>query len=710
MINMKKIKIILLIIFYILIIFSVSSYADFQDIEIKKSKEFEKWENLPEEEKKETIQPVFSEIPIKDSIKRSTYNILTSQVGNSIYGEKYDLSKEINIKVKNQKHIRGCWAFSYTSMVETTLFRKYKDEYREFSPMHVDYVATRLYNKKLGNEGIDYMTIAYSANRLGPVYEKDFPLESVYDEEKNSKDNYYLSDVNSVSTDKEDVVKIEDIQIFPRIYKEFADSNIKYFSGNQEISKEEVTRIRELIKKHIKEKGAIRSNIYMTLNENMEFYNQETNAYYHNDLEKMPNHSITIVGWDDEYPVENFNEKHRPINKGAYIALNSYGKDFGDSGYFYISYDDGNIDYYSIGINSLSMYDNENTKADYIYQYDELGANYSIPFDLPGIYAANKFKKKSNQVEYLDEIGINILNTEGIEVYISKDGELLNYGNPVADYTGNNALEAGYHIIKLTSPIKLENENFAIIIKYINTEGAKVPIECNFTDSNISNKTTYYDTASSNLGESYISADGEKWRDIDGLAIKSDCILKNTNACIKAFTKLANLEPEDQEPEDEKPENIVNVTGVSLNKEKETIEVGDKINLVATIKPNNATNKNVEWKSSDEKVATISKEGIITAITEGKTIITVTTEDGKYTANCEITVTKKTNTDDDIYKEDNNNETIIKNEKYAKEDHTIANKEVLPFTGTKVVVIVLILIIIAGVIFYINYKKYNEVK
>ena len=208
---------------------------------------------------------------VKDSIKRSTYNILTNQVGNSIYGEKYDLSKEMNIKVKNQKYTGLCWAFAYTSMVETTLFQKYKDEYREFSPMHVDYVATRLYNKKLGNEGIDYMTIAYSANRLGPVYEKDFPLESVYDEEKNSADNYYLLDIDSVSTDKENVVKIEDIQFFPRIYKEFTDSNIKYFSEKQEISKEEVTKIRELVKKHIKEKGAVRSNIYMTSRKNVEF-------------------------------------------------------------------------------------------------------------------------------------------------------------------------------------------------------------------------------------------------------------------------------------------------------------------------------------------------------------------------------------------------------------------------------------------------------
>lgn len=81
----------------------------------------------------------------------------------------------------------------------------------------------------------------------------------------------------------------------------------------------------------------------------------------------------------------------------------------------------------------------------------------------------------------------------------------------------------------------------------------------------------------------------------------------------------------------------VSVESVSLNDSSLTLEIGDIYTLNAVVLPNNATNKNVSWSSSKEDVATIS-DGVITAISEGTTIITVTTEDGGHTASCEITV------------------------------------------------------------------------
>ena len=57
-------------------------------------------------------------------------------------------------------------------------------------------------------------------------------------------------------------------------------------------------------------------------------------------------HAITIVGWDDTYSKDNFKlpNGHTPEHDGAYIGLNSWGSGFGDGGYFYISYDDTNIE------------------------------------------------------------------------------------------------------------------------------------------------------------------------------------------------------------------------------------------------------------------------------------------------------------------------------------------------------------------------------
>ena len=66
--------------------------------------------------------------------------------------------------------------------------------------------------------------------------------------------------------------------------------------------------------------------------------------------------------------------------------------------------------------------------------------------------------------------------------------------------------------------------------------------------------------------------------------------------------------------------------------------IGDTETLTATILPDNADNKNVKWSSSDENVATVTN-GVVTAKAAGTATITVTTEDGGYTASCTVTVT-----------------------------------------------------------------------
>lgn len=81
----------------------------------------------------------------------------------------------------------------------------------------------------------------------------------------------------------------------------------------------------------------------------------------------------------------------------------------------------------------------------------------------------------------------------------------------------------------------------------------------------------------------------------------------------------------------------VAVTGVSLNKNASTIEVGKKETLVATVAPENATNKNVTWESSAPAVATVAN-GVVTAVAPGNADIKVKTADGNKEATCKITV------------------------------------------------------------------------
>ncbi len=82
---------------------------------------------------------------------------------------------------------------------------------------------------------------------------------------------------------------------------------------------------------------------------------------------------------------------------------------------------------------------------------------------------------------------------------------------------------------------------------------------------------------------------------------------------------------------------VVLVTDVSLNKKDTALKIAETTTLTAAITPENATNKNVSWTSSDEKVAAV-KDDVVTALAEGKAAITVTTEDGEKTAVCNVTV------------------------------------------------------------------------
>ncbi len=79
---------------------------------------------------------------------------------------------------------------------------------------------------------------------------------------------------------------------------------------------------------------------------------------------------------------------------------------------------------------------------------------------------------------------------------------------------------------------------------------------------------------------------------------------------------------------------------VSLDKTAVTVAPGNTVQLVATVRPNNATDQTVNWSSDNEAVATVDSAGVVTAITEGTATITVTTFDGNKTAICQVTVAK----------------------------------------------------------------------
>ena len=86
---------------------------------------------------------------------------------------------------------------------------------------------------------------------------------------------------------------------------------------------------------------------------------------------------------------------------------------------------------------------------------------------------------------------------------------------------------------------------------------------------------------------------------------------------------------------------LISVTAVTINHPTLTIEVGMSEILIATVEPDDATIKDVKWVSSNENVAIISEDGEITAISDGETIITVTTLCGAFKSTCDVNVINK---------------------------------------------------------------------
>ncbi len=656
----NKLKILFVFLFMIFaLVFSisyVSGRTSQELVAIEESEEHRAWAELSDEEKEQTIEPAYSSINFIQSVKRSTYNTLLKASTTTSIGTSYDLRTALNsIIVKNQEITGSCWAFAGSSMIETSIAKTYNKTSSEYSPMHMDYYTANIYNREVGDGGNFNILLAYLANGYGPVYESDLPFSSVYDVYTNTDSEYGLAAIENVDTSQETKAKVSDVTLFASIYKSYDSStgtvtykdSSSYF-GATTYTTDEVEAMRNLIKQHIQEDGAVEASFYSDIQVDSEgnysskggYYNPETNAYYY-DGSKSMNHAVTIVGWDDNYSKTNFAEDNQPANDGAYIVLNSYGEEFGENGYMYVSYDDAIIEKSILGIDSVIEYSEESKDYDTQYTRSELGMNIaadmvnsSATAYLSTIYAANVYQREnSTQYEYLTKVGLYIYETEGVEIYIDSDDALLDDYTLVSSYTGSEALTPGYHTIDIT-PQQLTGDEFAIVIKYIknddNTGGANLPLECNYTNSGISDTITIFDTVTSQVGESYISEDGETWVDMYGYNLiqsaSTTYTLKDTNACIDAYTILQEAPIQ------------INVTGVSLNKISEELYVGQTSALIATVTPDNATNQNITWTSSDTSVASVSDSGVVTAISAGTATITVTTEDGGFTATCEITV------------------------------------------------------------------------
>lgn len=676
---------------------------------------------------------LLTKVELKDAIRRSEYNTILAD--NVDLESKFNLKDEfeksnMSIRVKNQLTSNSCWAFAYSSIIETTMTKKAGALSKEISPMHSEYVTAQMFNRALGSGGGPRLSVAYSVSGKGPVEESQMPFSSFFT-------GSFKPLEEAGNLDKPLAAKVNDVVEFPAMYKKLERDTVKYYKDEtktKEYSDSEVKAARDLLKKHIKEYGAVAANMYITQED---YYNTSTAAYNYNEYSSAQpvNHLIALVGWDDDYEITNFKEGKQPKSKGAYIALSSYGEEFGKGGYMYISYEDAYIDQGLVGIRDIMECTNGKTGYDYIHQYDELGMNLGVPLgtQVPEktVYAASKYNKSapSGKDEYINEVGLYIATTSGVKVYINPDGDDLIPEKFEEVASPETALETGYHIIKLATPLKIEGNKFVVKVKYTNQEGAYIPVEANYQSMGLKDTTSFYNGATANENETFVSTDEISWLDITKASVIANgaqCSMQDASVCMKVFTTYEDTPEQESPPPSSSPgpstkppeEENISVQSVELNKSELTLEEGKQSNLIVTFNPTNATNKNVTWTSSDESVATVSDRGIITAKSAGKTTITVISEDGNKSAECELTVTAKREDPDDIYDDDDSNNDNDYNYNYngsgssssggTSNGNSIYTR--LPKAGTEALILIISIVSITSIAIFIKYRKYKDIK
>ena len=385
--------------------------------------------------------------------------------------ERYDMRDYGRVSpVRDQGRYGTCWAFASLGALETSI-RPMEDDI--FSVDHMSMCNS--YALDVNSGGEHTMSIAYLAAWQGPVLEKDDPYGDG------------MSDPN-LPAEKH----LEEALII---------------NGRED----------ETIKSAIFRYGAIETSIYSALeyvDSYSMYYSSEYAAYYY-DGDETPNHDVVVVGWDDHFPKENFTIQ--PEGDGAFICKNSWGEEFGDDGYFYVSYYDTKICRKSVVYTRVGDMDN----YDKIYQTDKLGWVGQLGFSKEEAYFSNVYQAGKGENLAAVSFYATDKNTE-FEVYVVRNFKDVTSFKNRELVTSGSMKYAGYYTVDFPEEIELEDhERYAVVVN-IKTPGAVHPIAIEY---NADERTASFDISD---GEGYISLYGEMWHRAESS--------EKCNVCLKAFT------------------------------------------------------------------------------------------------------------------------------------------------------------------------------
>ncbi|MBS5483726.1 MAG: cell surface protein [Eubacterium sp.] len=385
------------------------------------------------------------------------------------------LDKKRAVPAKNQGNYGTCWAFATLTAIETSLMPEEQYDFSENNLARSNDMSGEI------QDGGDYiMSMAYLMAWKGPVLEQDDPYGT---QEK--------------TTGLKAKKHIQEAQILPE---------------------KDYDQIKEMVYKY----GGVESSMYMSLNNSKSksvYYNESEYAYCYKG-KKKPNHDVVIIGWDDNYSKELFNDQSIP-GDGAFICMNSWGEDFGYKGTFYVSYYDDRIGTSNVcytGIENTDNYDN-------IYQSDICGWTGSMGFEGSStVYFANVYNPSENGK--LQAVGFYAV-TPGVkyEVFVDSKFEGENSLSERTHTAASGTLKnKGYYTIKLDKPYSVkQGQKFSVTVKITSGKDKKIfkliPVEMNGSDDSYNVDLTD--------GEGYFSSTGNRWQSSE----KHDC-----NICLKAYT------------------------------------------------------------------------------------------------------------------------------------------------------------------------------
>lgn len=434
-----------------------------------------------------------SPVNMDDMLSNEEYGTIYSDItatGLEVYPSRYDLRDSNGVTaVSDQGSAGACWAFSTLASLESYLLHNQSETW-DLSENNAKNILVSSnqdgFDRIHDGGGNNLVAAAYFTRWDGPVLE--------------SADPY--NDLLGISPSNTTVAKhVQEIMILPGV--NHSDNLFKWMITNY---------------------GAISVTMWF----DNSYFNSENNTYYYYDEIGHINHGVTLVGWDDNFDQNKFTPA-APGN-GALIIKNSWGDNWGEDGYFYISYYDTVTGVDTKRYNRNFLFTAENvSNHDYIYQYDSLGLTTSRGYtNNTTAYGANVFTATTNEtLEAVSFYTVDSNSFYNLSVYLDPEVGPVNSSGPVAVKNGSISL-AGYHTIDLDTNVSLlEGQNFSVVVEFTTPDyNYPVPIE-----SPISG---YSSNAHAEAGQSYMSQTGTEWTDLSEY---------NANICIKAFTT------EEKEPE-----------------------------------------------------------------------------------------------------------------------------------------------------------------